>query len=97
MIFHCRRILWPVLAGLLVSCASHPKVETTEPESVAEADWAALAQQRLPLLEVCERPGVEEGLLCGTLEVYENRAAQSGRRIGLSVVVVPAALQPIEL
>ena len=35
--------------------------------------------------------GSEAGdALCGTLEVWEKRDAQSGRRIGLNVVVLPA-------
>lgn len=54
------------------------------------SDWAALAAKRLPLLKPCFVPGVEESLLCGTLEVWENREAASGRKIGLKVVVVPA-------
>lgn len=53
-------------------------------------DWPAYeAAKRLPL-EICNRDGVAELLLCGELEVYENRAAQTGRRIPVSVVVIPA-------
>jgi pimeloyl-ACP methyl ester carboxylesterase len=35
-------------------------------------------------------PGVEEEVRCGRYEVYENRAAGSGRKISLNVVVLPA-------
>ncbi len=45
--------------------------------------------RRLPL-EPCEIEGVEGGALCGTLEVWENRATRQGRKIGLKVVVLPA-------
>ena len=43
-------------------------------------------------LSPCALPGVpaSAGARCGTLTVYENRAAKSGRTIGLRVVVFPA-------
>lgn len=45
------------------------------------------------VLKPCERPGVPEGARCGTLEVYENRETGTGRRIPLSVLVLPATGQ----
>src|ERR1700755_3077734 len=46
------------------------------------------------VLAPCEVPGASEGAKekarCGTFEVFENRAAKSGRKIKLNVVVVPA-------
>lgn len=52
--------------------------------------WPAFeAAKRLPL-EICRRDGVEEPLLCGRLNVYENRDAMAGRQIPISVVVIPA-------
>ncbi len=45
-------------------------------------------------LRDCEVPGADEGktekVLCGSYEVFENRAAKSGRRITLKIVVFPA-------
>lgn len=41
-------------------------------------------------LTPCQEPGMPPGALCGTHEVYENRAAQAGRKIPLKVVVIPA-------
>ena len=38
----------------------------------------------------CRLPGVDAGARCGTREVWEDRAAKSGRRITLKVAVVPA-------
>lgn len=78
-----------VLACVLTGCAAAPDPETSPPPS-SDPDWTALAAQRLPLLERCEIPNAPETLLCGTIEVWEDRAAASGRRIGLNVVVVPA-------
>ena len=41
-------------------------------------------------LTPCRVPDVEEEVLCGRYEVYENRAAGTGRKIGLNIVVLPA-------
>jgi pimeloyl-ACP methyl ester carboxylesterase len=41
-------------------------------------------------LKPCHVPGVDEEVRCGTYEVYENRAARKGRKIGLKIVVLPA-------
>jgi pimeloyl-ACP methyl ester carboxylesterase len=45
-----------------------------------------------PKLTPCEAQGVKAR--CGTLTVPENRARPKGRKIGLNVVVVPAARKP---
>lgn len=41
-------------------------------------------------LHPCTRPGVVTEVRCGTMTVYEDRAAARGRRIELNVVVLPA-------
>ena len=41
-------------------------------------------------LTPCRVADLEEEVLCGRYEVYENRAAGTGRKIGLNVVVLPA-------
>src|SRR3712207_3886271 len=45
-------------------------------------------------LEPCEVPGAGDGVKekarCGTYEVFEDRAAKSGRKIKLKIVVFPA-------
>jgi pimeloyl-ACP methyl ester carboxylesterase len=43
-----------------------------------------------PKLQPCQVPGVDEEVHCGRYEVYENRAARSGRKIALKIVVLPA-------
>ncbi|HEX5760927.1 MAG TPA: alpha/beta hydrolase [Thermoanaerobaculia bacterium] len=41
-------------------------------------------------LTPCTPPGMAAEARCGTYEVFENRAAKSGRKLPLSVVVLPA-------
>src|SRR5207245_2421344 len=41
-------------------------------------------------LKPCHVPGVDEEVRCGRYEVYEDRAARKGRKIGLNIVVLPA-------
>jgi pimeloyl-ACP methyl ester carboxylesterase len=43
-----------------------------------------------PELTPCTEPGMPAGARCGTYEVFENRAARTGRKIPLRVVVLPA-------
>lgn len=48
-------------------------------------------------LQPCEVPGAAEGkkekVLCGTYQVFENRASKKGRKITLKIVVFPATGQ----
>ena len=82
------------LTAVLTACvASTPPPNAPAdpaPRDEAAPDWAARAHSRLPILEPCTRPNVEETLLCGELEVPEDRAKPAGRRLRLEVVVVPA-------
>jgi pimeloyl-ACP methyl ester carboxylesterase len=41
-------------------------------------------------LTECHLPGLERAALCGTHEVWENRAAGTGRRIAIQIAVIPA-------
>jgi pimeloyl-ACP methyl ester carboxylesterase len=41
-------------------------------------------------LAECRLPGLERAALCGTHEVWENRASQAGRRIAIQIAVIPA-------
>jgi pimeloyl-ACP methyl ester carboxylesterase len=50
----------------------------------APAPVAALA------LKPCTIPGLEREVRCGTLDVFEDRAARKGRTIPLRIVVLPA-------
>jgi pimeloyl-ACP methyl ester carboxylesterase len=53
---------------------------------------ALAASAAAPKLELrpCKLPDFPEDVRCGTYEVFENRAARTGRKIPLRVVVVPA-------
>lgn len=86
-----RRVAVPYLAiaGLLISGNALSAQDEPAPEAETR-DWAELAAKRLSILEVCDLPNAEEDVLCGTIEVFEDRKAQSGRKIGLKVLVVPA-------
>lgn len=101
----CSLLLLLLGAVFLLACTNQPRPETggtismqpvgdsqtvSPDEAPAEPDWVALGAARLPMLERCELPGVAEPLLCGTIEVREDRAVANGRTIGLKVVVVPA-------
>jgi pimeloyl-ACP methyl ester carboxylesterase len=48
------------------------------------------AEGRKLALSPCRLEGVASQALCGTYEVFEDRAAKAGRKISLRVVVVPA-------
>jgi pimeloyl-ACP methyl ester carboxylesterase len=41
-------------------------------------------------LSQCRLPGLDEEVLCGRYQVYEDRAARKGRKINLKIVVLPA-------
>jgi len=51
---------------------------------------AAAAAGPSLVLHPCHLPGVPDEARCGTVEVFENRDAKSGRRIALAVAVLPA-------
>lgn len=53
---------------------------------------AARARSRI-VLHSCDVRGTP-GALCGTYEVFENRVAKSGRKIGLNIIVLPALNAP---
>lgn len=80
---HSGRRLAPPLAALALLLTS-------------PALWAKPAPTQHPSrtrLQACKLPGENDAqvdALCGTYEVWENRAAKSGRKIGLKVVILPA-------
>ena len=47
-------------------------------------------------LEACRLPGVDDAARCGTFDVWEDRTAKKGRRIGINVAVVPARIRTHE-
>ena len=73
-----------ILASALVAAAA----AACSPDPAGEASPIALT--------ACRLPGVDLAARCGTLQVWEDRAARSGRRIALHVAVVPARLRARE-
>ena len=57
---------------------------------LAACTGGSQAPQPTIALTPCRLPGVEQQARCGRHEVFENRAAQSGRRIKLNIAVIPA-------
>jgi pimeloyl-ACP methyl ester carboxylesterase len=47
-------------------------------------------------LETCRLPGVDGAASCGTFDVWEDRSAKKGRRIGINVAIVPARIRAHE-
>jgi pimeloyl-ACP methyl ester carboxylesterase len=68
-----------LLASLISSCSPH----TPGGLSVFES------HNHIPLKK-CATPGSESGALCGSYEVFEDRAKKTGRKIPLNIVVFPA-------
>jgi pimeloyl-ACP methyl ester carboxylesterase len=56
---------------------------------VSLPSFAAL-QDRLAPCKIPGKGGAQVDALCGTYEVWENREAKAGRKIGLKIVVLPA-------
>ena len=59
-------------------------------ESMGQSTAAAPGRARTGKLTPCRVAGVDKEVLCGRYQVYENRAAGAGRKIGLNIVVLPA-------
>jgi pimeloyl-ACP methyl ester carboxylesterase len=55
--------------------------------ALANAQAPRTVQQKL---KPCKVEGIQEEVLCGTMSVWENRTAKSGRKIDLYMVVLPA-------
>ncbi len=74
-----QRTILAVLSSLALLCC----------RGEAAPGSAAEPTHRLELAP-CTEQGFPPGALCGTYEVFENRAARSGRKIPLQIVVLPA-------
>jgi pimeloyl-ACP methyl ester carboxylesterase len=68
---------------------------------IAIASVNAGGQSRTPRpdlagkLTACRVAGLEEEVLCGQHEVYEDRTTRSGRKIALNIVVLPATTDSV--
>lgn len=66
------------------------------PFSVLHAQQTSAARIVTNKLKPCHIANVDEEVLCGNYEVYENRAASTGRKISLNIVVLPAKTADVE-
>jgi pimeloyl-ACP methyl ester carboxylesterase len=78
---HCRLI---TAIGLLLAIFLNLSCVTAPPAPQVET------HSRINLIP-CQFPNYKSALLCGKYDVYENRAAMSGRMIGLNILVAPAS------
>jgi pimeloyl-ACP methyl ester carboxylesterase len=85
-------LLWLFLP-LTVSVAMAMATSCSNPEMESKSGHNTVveqAQNRFPMLEPCSVPYVDEELLCGLLEVPENREDAGSRMISLHITVVPS-------
>lgn len=75
-----RRLEFFILCSLFITLVS-------QVTSAQTSSNAALPKLQL---EPCGNPKLEESARCGKYEVFEDRAARSGRKITLNVMVLPA-------
>jgi pimeloyl-ACP methyl ester carboxylesterase len=73
---------------LIAAALAAAALAACSPESQDERSAIVLADCRLPGIDIAAR--------CGTHEVWEDRAAKSGRRIQLHVAIVPARVRSKE-
>lgn len=88
MLKPCAMVAAITLAAALASCSQIPRAKTLSPapETAPPVDTKRARLELTP----CQLTGVEHAVRCGTLEVYEDRAARKGRKIGLRIAVLPA-------
>jgi pimeloyl-ACP methyl ester carboxylesterase len=67
------------------------KARAATPAPVASQTRSSMDRRFAGKLMPCHVPEVDEEVLCGRYEVYENRAGLKGRKIGLKIVVLPAS------
>jgi pimeloyl-ACP methyl ester carboxylesterase len=73
--------------GLEIACAASESSPTQFTLPAPAGADAAVEVRPHP----CRVPGLDEEVLCATYPVWENRQTKQGRRIGLNIVIVPAA------
>ena len=79
----------PRIDGLFSYVAILPLIMASSCATIATAPISARRQSTVALSS-CNLPKHKEAALCGKHQVYENRAAKSGRVIALNIVVLPA-------
>ena len=72
---------------LLIVLAFVFRLAATESSSIKSIKESSATQS---FLRPCRVPNLDEDVRCGKYQVYEDRAAKTGRQISLNIVVVPA-------
>jgi pimeloyl-ACP methyl ester carboxylesterase len=84
----CSPLRCPLLLVLaLAGAAAVSTAAFADPPAGAPGPKPRTVRQKLT---PCHVPDLAEEVLCGTYTVWENRAARSGRKIDLNIVVLPA-------
>src|ERR1700743_3571762 len=88
------RLVARCLLPALVLCLALPVVGSAAASQPAAAAAGAAAPPPAALpaakLKPCHVEGLEEEARCGTYPRWEDRAAKSGRKIDLNIVLLPA-------
>jgi len=80
--------MWRVSVLLIASVSAF--AQTTTPQPMTTRTW------RIPLTPCKAARGRVEAM-CGSYEVFEDRAARAGRKIKLNLMVLPATAEKAEL
>jgi pimeloyl-ACP methyl ester carboxylesterase len=78
------------IAFLAAAAAAAPAVSRAAPAPPTPPAPPSAAAAPGVALSTCRLGGVADDARCGVYEVFENRAAAKGRRIGLKLAVLPA-------
>ncbi len=80
---------------LLTAVASVQYVSVVSAAVAADPHRSATKPSRAGVLSPCRIPGVAQPARCGALEVPENPNRSDGRRLPISVAVIPATAGPV--
>jgi pimeloyl-ACP methyl ester carboxylesterase len=81
--------LLPAITLASMCAFSEPVTAPPLPSPVSQAHLAP-GRGFAGKLKACHVRGLDEEVLCGRYDVYENRIGLNGRKIGLKIVVLPA-------
>ena len=82
-------------AGSLVCAAAGVALGITIAPLNADGQNRPVRSEYVGKLTTCRVAGLEEEVLCGQREVYEDRTARTGRKIALNVMVLPATTDSV--
>jgi pimeloyl-ACP methyl ester carboxylesterase len=83
-------ISWRAIDFALLLFTSFAFALPPSPFPTSVPRWDTQSSRNRIDLKQCQLPNVDGSALCGVYDVYENRAAKSGRKISLNIVILPA-------